>query len=388
MASLYPWSSTLTTSLLLASLTLVGCAPEGSNAGFAAGATPLTVAEMRAARGGVLLTVIKPTANKTHYIDNPRFVADVHNALGNPQTKLYLYHGTSKTGHRSVATPAPSYRGHIESRFKHLGGSADLVIKYNDPESGTQQVSYVVHNQRMGGGVKLRRLWIHNVTAGSRITNVAGATAARVIDSQTYDATSTPPDTVDLILAQCRRRSPSRRTQFQLTGLDNGKLLHRIVAPSCATLASDVAADPKDLDGDGEYIEFDGNSEACMAELMAGALEVDPMAAHTHVYVVEALPQGMGGFSHSSAGGAVISEPEFSNPTLPALLVHEIAHGFGIGHRHNLPSGAADPECQASLSHEDRAVMCTNDPGLILSDAECDDLYFAINRPGLANLNP
>jgi hypothetical protein len=27
----------------------------------------------------------------------------------------------------------------------------------------------------------------------------------------------------------------------------------------------------------------------------------------------------MGGFSHSSAGGAVISEPEFSNPTLPAL---------------------------------------------------------------------
>lgn len=344
-----------------------------ATAGLGEGARALTPQEMASARGGVALSVTKPTASKTHYIDNPKLIADVYNYQDQTETTLYLHHGTSKTGARTVATPAPGYAGHIESRFSHRGGTADLVIKYLDTTTGQLEVAKVVPAQKLHGSTRLYQIYVHNVTTTLNQTNVPGSVVAQLVDSESAAQTMQDADSIDYLLGQCPRL---RRTQFRLSGYDTGVSLHRIHTNTfhCADLASHMTYS----NATGQ-ITADAVAEACMQELYLGGLAVDPDYESLHVYVVPNLPPTLHGFFSSGANqpehqarGIVIRESEFSAASWwrASLLTHEIGHAAGLAHRE-----PEDPLCQSSVPHE-RAIMCPYGAlGTQLSTEECDAFH-------------
>lgn len=337
----------------------------------------LSPAEMAAAKGGVGMTVIKPRPSQRHYIDNPRLIADVFNHQNQGRTTLYLHHGTSKTGSRRVPTPAPGYAGRLESRFKHLGGTEDLVIKYFDKADRVLKVTRVVPAQKMDTSVRLLRLVVHNVKTTINETTVAGSVIARAVDSQSANRNLAISDNIDLILSQCPR---GRRTQFQLLGKDHGPPLHTINTgtANCASLASVGAGISYAIPPGGteKQLIFSTAAQNCMQELLNGAEQDDPNHESYHVYIVKDLINTLNGFHSVPAVGAVIKEAEFGRAPswVASLLLHEVAHGFEIG-----DLADSNARCQGATAGE-RALMCEGSlAGTRLSTAECDKLHTVHN---------
>lgn len=372
--------------LLASALLSVACQPETPDVGLGPTATPLTTAEMANAMGGVAASIVRPRAGQRVVVDNVRLEANVFNNQGQSQTTLLLHHGTSKTGTRVVATPAPGYVGQLSSRYKHLGGEEDLVVKYYDIQSGTIRTAGTIQGVKMKRSIKLRRLHVHNVSAATPVgglptrADVAGAFIESLVDSQQASAYASPYTSIDGILAQC---PDSIQTQFQLPGQDTGAALHRIEASSaCATLAADVRAQ-----GNSDNVQYFGTSTVCMAELNAARAEVDPNLTGFHVFIVESLAPRLNGFISSLAQGAVISQQSLEDSSrgpgwAAALLLHEIAHGAGHG---DVDTSVDFDRCSSS-DPSLRALMCPGASiGQKLSAADCQRIYDVFDA--LANLN-
>lgn len=369
---------TLSKTLIAATLgaaTLTLVAHRAPEEGFGGDARPLTDAEMASSTGGVAVTVIKPTPTKLHYVQNPQLDIDVINGQNQSTSWVYLYHGTSKTGSRSIPTPAPQYEGSLQSRFMLRKGVDDLVIKYRDASSGAEYVSTQVVDQVLHPDIKVYKVVVHNVTTNSNSTNVSRNILTRAVDSQIYNQSLSVSDSVDAILAQC---PSSGRIQLTLGGMDSGGSLHRITTGTnkCANLDNNITV------VNGNVVHND-TSEDCMEELFAGSIAMDPTHENYHVFIVDDLPGGLNGFSDSTAQGAVIRKSEFSDAPwrVATLLLHEIGHGFGLSHRTN-----ADPQCLGAQPHQ-RALMCQGGvAGKLLSASECTK-FFTNNTAWLTDYN-
>lgn len=343
----------------------------GLASGFGVGAQPLSEAEMAASRGGVGVSVVTPAPNTVHYVHNPQLDADVFNYQGQTQTTLYLHHGTSKTGSRTVATPAPGYSGKLQSRFMLNEGVDDLVIKFYDVETGTMKVAKQVASQLLHPDVKLRKVVFHNVETNSNQTNVGRSTLAAAVDGRNFNQALSVSDSVDAILAQCPN---NQRVQFTLGGQDSSGSVHEVQTGTnnCANLQLHITVDPRNQD-----VVLDPTAQACMQELENARVAADPGNDDFHIFIVKDLVGGLGGFLEGDIlEGAVIREEEFSQDPwwVATIILHEIGHGFGMSHR-----AAADADCQSVLPHQ-RALMCEgSQAGKLLSAAECAAFFNNLN---------
>jgi hypothetical protein len=226
----------------------------------------------------------------------------------------------------------------------------------------------VVPAQKMASSVRLLRLVVHNVKTTLNETTVGGDVIAGAVDSQSANRNVALAESIDLILSQCPR---GRRTQFQLTGQDNGEDLHTIDTgtANCASLEDDIYYGTPPRGGKDKVNYRNDAALNCMAELLAGAEEVDLNHESFHVYIVKDLEPILNGFISSLAQGVVIREAEFNAaPSRVArLLLHEMGHGFNMGDR---PTN----ECWVTPA-SGNPVMCSESPGTDLSVAECEKFY-------------
>lgn len=332
--------------------------------GFGDRARPLTTEELASTTGGVLVTVLEPSPTTLHYVQNAKLSVSVANGQNQSTTWLYLYHGTNKTGYRTVSTPAPSYEGSLETRFMLHKGVKDLVIKYRDPSDGSEYVSAQVTEQLLHPDVKVYKLIVHNVTYNSGSTNVGRDVIVRAVDSQSYNQSLSVSDSMDAILAECPE---DERIQWTLGGMDYGGSLHRINLHSdnCAALAG------LSLDSNQNPIH-NTTSEACLEELFLGSLEIDPNHEAYHIFVMDEMPGGLQGFNSAGAQGAIMAEAVFSDSPawIATAMLHEIGHGFGLEHR-----SSSDRQCLIP-SIVNNALMCAGTlAGKRLSAAECTAFY-------------
>lgn len=347
--------------MILSTLGVIGAAAAWSSPAERSTTRPLTPVELEATRGGVVTAVNYPPANLVTYTQNVGLDADVANGLGQTTTTLYLHHGTTKTGYRTVATPAPGYEGSIQTRFSLLGGAAkDLVIKYVDPSNGQSYVSQIVPGQDLHTSVRLRKLVFHNVKTNSNQTNVPAATISNVVESRAWNWNLSTVASMDAILATCPQNT---RTQVGFLGNDSPSILHTINTGTnnCAQLQNHLEYNPVTED-----VELDATGLACMAELNAG--RADPGNNAVHVFFVKDLAGGLKGFSSADAQGIVIQEAEMSEDAwwVASLLTHELGHALGLPHTNVGCNGT--PEL--------RNVMCPGSAaGKLLTLDQCEDIY-------------
>lgn len=358
--------------IFLSTFGLIGVAAAWSNPAGPSTSRPLTPAELEATRGGVVTAVNYPPANLVTYTQNVGLDADVANGLGQTTTTLYLHHGTTKTGYRSVATPAPGYQGSIQTRFSLLGGAAkDLVIKYVDPNDGQSYVSQVVPGQDLHTSVRLRKLVFHNVKTSSNQTSIGTTAINNVVESRSWTWNLSTVASMDAILATCAQ---NKRTQVGFLGNDSPMVLHTINTGTnnCAQLQNHIEFNEEIQD-----IELDATALACMDELNAARAALDPGNEGVHYFFVKDLPGGLKGFASADAQGIVIQEAEMSEDAwwIASLFTHELGHALGLSHTNVGCNGTPDQ----------RNVMCPGSAaGKLLTAAQCDTIY---DVPGLVDHN-
>jgi hypothetical protein len=359
--------------MIVTTLGVIGAGGVWSSPGDHPASRPLTAAELEATRGGVVTAVSYPPANLVSYTQNVGLDADVANGLGQTTTTLYLHHGTTKTGYRTVATPAPGYEGSIQTRFSLLGGAAkDLVIKYVDPSNGQSYVSQVVPGQDLHTSVRLRKLVFHNVKTSSNQTTVPAATISNVVESRSWNWNLSTVASMDAILATCPQ---NKRTQVGFLGNDSPSILHTVNTGTnnCANLD-----DHLEYDEETEDLDHDATALACMEELSDARLALDPTNEALHFFFVKNLPTGLNGFLSVEAQALVISEAEMSGDAwwVASLLTHEMGHALGLSHT-NVSCNNVTPDL--------RNLMCPGSAaGKLLTATQCDIIY---DLPGLVDHN-
>lgn len=324
----------------------------------------LSAEEAEAVVGGVGVTSLNPSGDRTSQYDNVRFDVGYDNPFAPSGEGVAIFADSTKTAGRTVSAATGRWQtrtlwptsGYKRFKFRWWSRNGTWTTMYTGPRS---RVSSTVHMLDV-------KVW--NTTVGGTTTGATQAQMSQLFDNLSYNYSWNNTHSLDAIYGQC---SGSEQLQFRLKGMASTTLSN---CPSTIPFGHPLAPGP-----------LYGVSPDCLGEAFEETTNNGNDFSAVNLVIVPTIGNGFYGFHIRGFGyesdrehWIAVEEAMLTHPQIASAIAHEIGHFTLIGDGSHASSNRCPRNSEGLLRcNVNNAVMCAHigSCGRKIDSGECAQAF-------------